>query len=96
MEMSWQHRLRALAMQSGFFRFISVVGLLGGVFWGCGFWLLWMASKQIFWPTLPYLDIGSLAIGALGFGLTMAVAMWLMVLWERRRMKRGTRPSTSS
>jgi hypothetical protein len=101
-EMNRLGRFRAWVTQSGFrlFSFSLVIGLLAGVFWGCGMWFSWNMTALL----APHWGISverlnswegiiHLAKPSLGFGLTMAGVMWLLALWLRGRMERRTNSS---
>ncbi len=68
---------------------VLVIGFFGGGFWGCGFWFLWTMTALLRpdWA-LRELKIIALAENSAGFGLTMAGTMWLLVMWQRRRIRR--------
>jgi hypothetical protein len=78
---------------------ILAIGVLGGWFWGCGFWFLWTMTALLRpdWA-LRELRIIPLAknsagfgLTLAGFGLTLAGLMWLFVLWQRRRIRRRSK-----
>jgi hypothetical protein len=66
-----------------------VIGFLGAAFWGCALWLSWTmtALLQPDWA-LRELKIIPLAETSARFGLTAAGIMWLVVMWQRRRIRR--------